>query len=100
MKKLMFVAAAAVSMFLVGCGGGDICSSKSKCSAQMQASQAQIDACKAATASGAKCVTEYNALANCSLAKEVCAADNTTDAAATLAACQTEYNAYSTCLTK
>lgn len=100
MKKFVFAAAATVSMFLVGCGSSDVCAAKSKCSAQMAASQEQIDACKAATASGAKCVTEYTALANCTIFKEVCTTDNTTDGLATLAACATEASAYQTCLTK
>jgi hypothetical protein len=98
MKKLMFAVGASCALFLMGCGGGDVCSTTSKCSAQPKPTQAQIDQCKAATASGVKCASQYTTLANCAASKEVCAADNTTDGAATIAACSTESTAYATCL--
>lgn len=96
MKNLLMAVVTGCALMLVGCGA-DVCSLKSKCSAQMQASTAQVETCKTESASSAKCVMQYTALVNCIAAKEVCAADNTTDAAASLAACSTESNAYSTC---
>lgn len=93
----MFAVATGVSLFFLGCGGTDVCALSSKCSAQPKPSESTISLCRTATASGAKCASQYTTLANCMSAKEVCAADNTTDGAATLAACSTEYSAYTTC---
>lgn len=101
MKKLLFAIVAASSFALVGCGSAaDLCNSKSKCSAQPAPTQAEIDTCKAAVLSTAKCSAEYTTLGNCSRSKEVCGADNKTDALATVAACATEAAAYATCLAK
>jgi hypothetical protein len=95
LKKILFGLVASVSLVLTACGG-DVCGAKSKCSADPEPTKESIDMCKAATASGAKCASQYTAFANCSTSKQTCT-DNKTDLGF-LVACATEFAAYTTCI--
>jgi hypothetical protein len=86
----------AVVALLWSCGS-DVCTNTGKCSADPALTAAQIQTCRDASQSGAKCQKEYVDLADCLRQQQVCAADHTTDGAATLAKCQTQAAAFDTC---
>ncbi len=98
MTKILFGFCAALSLTAFACGSDDPCSASSKCSADPARTQAQTDVCKAASASGAKCATEYTTAANCAISNQKCGADNKTDVVATSSACAAQNTAYTTCL--
>ena len=100
MKKILFGLCAALSLTACACGSDDPCNKTSKCSADPAPTQTQIDACKAATASGAKCAAEFTASSNCSASNQKCDANNMTDLVATSSACATQNAAYAACLVK
>jgi hypothetical protein len=77
---------------------GDPCTVQSRCSADPASTQSRIDACKTATASGAKCATEYTTLINCLIANQKCTSANVTDAEAARASCATQLTAFATCV--
>jgi len=103
MKNLLLPSVIALSLLSWACGSSDPCSATSKCSADpvQTSTSAGAAACKAATASGAKCVTEYKAFANCAIDNQKCGSDNKTDGTATTAAlaanCVAQATALSTC---
>ncbi len=108
MKKILFAAVVASSLFLVGCG--DPCTATpaaSKCSADpapVAPTAAQIKTCQDAAKTPPKCNTEANAVADCSKANIVCGTDNKTDgvktAEAVLSKCKTQSDAYAACIAK
>jgi hypothetical protein len=102
MKKL--VLGFVVAMALVGCGGGDPCDAKSKCSADPVPTAADIAACKSGGTSAdggvVKCSAEAKTFGTCYTNNQVCGSDNKTDALASIAKCPTEYKAYTDCLAK
>lgn len=102
MKKLVLGFVCAIA--LVGCGGGDPCDAKSKCSADPVPTADSIAQCKAGGTSTdggvVKCSAESKTFGTCYTNNQVCGADNKTDAVKTLAACATEYKAFADCINK
>jgi hypothetical protein len=102
--KTFLIIGAAAALALAACGsgrsgGGGLCAAVSKCSADPPQPQTQIDICNIEV-SGA-CGSEYNAAGNCSVAQQVCGADNKTNVLATQAGveanCRSLWNAYNAC---
>jgi len=90
MKMILLVTVALASL-VAGCSSSasDNCSAKSKCSAQPAPTDAQIKQCKEAADSNPKCSSQVSAFGSCSIANEVCGADNKTDVTKTPDACKT-----------
>ncbi|MBX7096199.1 MAG: hypothetical protein K1X89_00675 [Myxococcaceae bacterium] len=98
MKKIIIGAFAAFT--LAACGGGDVCSASSKCSADPKPTDADKTACQTAIKDGTKCAAEYKAVLTCAQSKQKCTSDNKTDTTALVTDCMTELTAYTTCLSK
>lgn len=79
-----------------GSSGGDPCSGAGQCKNDPKATQANIDACKAAVAD-ATCGAKYKAMVNCLSSKRKCTAAGVTDTQAGMKACSTEVSAYNAC---
>jgi hypothetical protein len=89
-----------VASMLVGCGSGDVCGAKSKCSGDPPRTQAAIDSCKQQAASSAKCSTEFTALGNCNISNQKCTADNLTEGGVFSPACASQAVDYAACISK
>ncbi len=82
---------AALSLFVVACGGGDPCTTKPKCANEPAPTEVTITACRAQSAD---CKAKLSALVDCFNSKGTCTADGKFDPASA-AACTTEASAYS-----